>query len=132
MQAAYQEILPATGVDFATTLYLTPSTLGSRKTSKPPQTPIASSSTSKAIINLVTTRNNWLRVYEVREEDVSFSSLASEKNSSKSRRGTEAIAGEIEMDSQGEGFVSVDTFKVLVVFFIYFSIYWSFHLQLNG
>lgn len=120
MQAVYQEILPPTGVDFATTLNLTPSTLASKNNGTSSPTPLAAStSTSHVLTNLITAKNNWLRIYEVREEEVQLPSLSNEErkaqNSTKSRRGTEAVAGEIEMDSKGEGFVSVDTVKVLTI-----------------
>ena len=107
MQACFQELLPASGVDFATTLNLTPSTI------KDP-----SSASSRVITNFVTARNNWLRIYEVREEDISFSTPTTQEHriqNGSSRRGTEAVAGEIEMDSKGEGFVSVDTVKVCML-----------------
>jgi cleavage and polyadenylation specificity factor subunit 1 len=56
MNAIRQEILPASGVSFATTLKLTPSTLNQSFKTK-----------GKVLYNVVTARSNVLRVYEVRQ-----------------------------------------------------------------
>ncbi len=117
MQAYHAEIIPPSGVDFATTLNLTPSTAA-----KSPPSPLASTSTSEAkvLTNLVTARSNWLRIYEIREEAAVLPSLVEDERrhaqanggGTRSRRGTEAVEGEVAMDEQGEGFVNVGPLKV--------------------
>ncbi|KAJ7057084.1 CPSF A subunit region-domain-containing protein [Mycena amicta] len=59
MHALHQQILPPSGVQFATTLRLTPSTLQAT-----PRT-----STRRTLCNLVVARSNFLRVFDVCEED---------------------------------------------------------------
>lgn len=117
MNALRQEILPPSGVEHAVSLNLTPST---RRLHADP----SSSSSSPAlgvVTNVVVARQNLLRVFEVRVEAAPLPSqaqvLADEQG--KARRGTEAVEGEVEMDTGGEGFVSVGAVKVVVTAPIY-------------
>src|SRR5258708_908748 len=100
MQALHQEILPPSGVEYATTLKLTPATLA--------ESAIPSTSTSHphpsrgALYNVVVARANILRIFEVTENPAPISSQYQDRRAD---RGTEAVEGELEMDGQGEGFV---------------------------
>jgi cleavage and polyadenylation specificity factor subunit 1 len=105
MQALHQEILPPSGVEFATTLKLTPSTL-----------PEVSTSPSRgALYNLVVARANILRVFEVKEDPIPISLQLEDERQRRAdvRRGTEAVEGEVEMDGQGEGFINMGSVKVI-------------------
>src|ERR1700742_3540365 len=98
MRAVYDEITPPSGVEFATTLQFTPSSL-----------PSSSSATGKVLTNLVTARSNYLWLYEVREVAAVLPSLVEDEKrrekrkdgigGDKERRGTEAVEGEVEMDT---------------------------------
>ncbi len=94
MQALYQEILPPSGVEFATTLKLTPSTL--------PEVPPPPSA-------------NILRVFDVKEGPAPISPQLEDERQRRTDvpRGTEAVEGEVEMDGQGEGFINMGSFKVI-------------------
>jgi cleavage and polyadenylation specificity factor subunit 1 len=113
MQSYHGEVIPPSGVEFATTLNLTPSTSASGPSS-------SSSLDGKVLTNLVTARSNWLRIYEIREEAAVLPSLVEDErrhaqangDGTRSRRGTEAVEGEVAMDVQGEGFVNVGQLKV--------------------
>lgn len=113
MQALHQELLPPSGVEFATTLKLTPSTLSEAFS--------LSSSTShdqpsgSALYNLVVARANILRVFEVKDDPAPISSILEDERQRRAdvRRGTEAVEGEVEMDRQGEGFVNMGSVKVI-------------------
>ncbi|KAH7925063.1 hypothetical protein BV22DRAFT_1119797 [Leucogyrophana mollusca] len=98
MHALRQDILPPSGVEFATTLKLTPSTLVE-----------ASPLSTHALSNLVVARSNLLRVYEVRELPAPISTQADDERErrAKVRKGTEAVEGEVEMDEQGDGWVNM-------------------------
>ena len=110
MQALYHGLLPPSGVEFAVSLKLAPSTLlrqnaGSlQNNADVPQTP-------RHICNLVVTRGSLLRIFEVRE----VAELPSEQtlNDRKARQDTDAVEGEVEMDTQGEGFVNIGAVKVI-------------------
>ncbi|PFH48729.1 hypothetical protein AMATHDRAFT_64747 [Amanita thiersii Skay4041] len=104
MHSLRHEILPPSGVEFAASLQLTPSTLA----------PLPTSSTrhefaARTLCNVVVARSNLLRIFEVREEPAPLPCFADEERDrkSRSRRGTEAVEGEVEMDQQGEGFVNI-------------------------
>lgn len=58
---------------------------------------------------MVVARSNLLRIFEVREEPAPVSTHADDERErkGKTRRGTEAVEGEVEMDEQGEGFVNI-------------------------
>ncbi|KAJ7624997.1 CPSF A subunit region-domain-containing protein [Mycena polygramma] len=99
MHALHQEILPPNGVEFVTSLKLTPSTL--------PVPPSGRVSSARTLCNLVVARSNLLRIFEVCEEQAPFASQAEEGRDERVRKGTEAVEGEVEMDTGGEGFVNI-------------------------
>lgn len=120
MQAMHQEILPPSGVEFATTLKLTPATLAESAT---PSTSTSYPHPShRALYNVVVARANILRIFEVTENPAPISDVL---------RGTEAAEDEVEMDEQGEGFVNMGSVKVtfmsmtclfpMIVVFLFFS-----------
>jgi cleavage and polyadenylation specificity factor subunit 1 len=114
MQALYQEILPPSGVEFATTLKLTPSTLPD---AVPPTASTSQDQRPKgALYNLVVARASTLRVFEVKDDPALISSQLEDERQriADVRRGTEAVEGEIEMDGQGEGFVNMGAVKVIL------------------
>lgn len=102
MHALHQQILPASGVEFATSLKLTPSTL---------ETSFSSSTSncliSRVICNLVVARANLLRIFEVREESAPFQLDEEKDRRSTVRRGTEAVEGEVAMDEKGDGYINI-------------------------
>jgi cleavage and polyadenylation specificity factor subunit 1 len=100
MQALRRELLPPSGVEFSASLSLTPATLRGGNDGK------------GAIRNLVVARSSFLRIFEVREEPAPLPSV--EDAVSSGQKGMEAVEGEVEMDEQGEGFVSVGVVKVTV------------------
>ncbi|KAF8500474.1 CPSF A subunit region-domain-containing protein [Russula emetica] len=110
MQALHQEILPPSGVEFATTLKLTPSTLP--EVSPPPSSASQDQPSRGALYNLVVARANILRVFEVKECPVPISLQLEDERQRRAdvRRGTEAVEGEVEMDGQGEGFINMGSF----------------------
>lgn len=107
MHALRQEILPPSGVEFATSLRLTPSTLGDLRT--PPNATTRHEFTARTLCNVVVARSSLLRIFEVREEPapISFQVVDERERGSKVRRGTEAVEGEVEMDGQGDGFINI-------------------------
>lgn len=109
MQALQHEILPPSGVEFATCLKLTPSTSAVASNG-------ASSSrlTRRALFNVVVARSNLLRIFEISEEPAPFSTQRDDERERRAgaRKGTEAVEGEVEMDASGEGFINVGTVKV--------------------
>ncbi|KAG6820213.1 hypothetical protein H0H93_003867 [Arthromyces matolae] len=104
MHALRQEILPPSGVEFATSLRLTPSILGQLRT--PPNATTRHEFAARALCNVVIARSSLLRIFEVREEPAIFQ-VDDERERKKALRGSEAVEGEIEMDEQGEGFVNI-------------------------
>ncbi|KAJ7628553.1 CPSF A subunit region-domain-containing protein [Roridomyces roridus] len=96
MHALHQQILPPSGVEFATSLKLTPSSL--------PIPPRGYISSGRTLCNLVVARSNLLRIFDVREEEASFASLPVDDER---RRGAEPVEGEAEMDTGGDGFVNI-------------------------
>lgn len=112
MQALHQEILPPSGVEFATTLKLTPSTLPEVP---PPPSTSQDQPSGGALYNLVVARANILRVFEVKEGPVPISLQLEDERQRRAdvRRGTEAVEGEVEMDGQGEGFINMGSVKVI-------------------
>ena len=118
MQAFHHEILPPSGVQHAVSLNLTPSTVSSDSSSS---TSSSASPDVKVLANLVTARGNYLWIYELREEAAVLPSLVEDerkhlhekdRDGKRSRRGTEAVEGEVEMDAQGDGYVNMGTLKV--------------------
>ncbi|KAG6812354.1 hypothetical protein H0H92_003254 [Tricholoma furcatifolium] len=104
MHALRQEILPPSGVEFATSLKLTPSTLGELRT--PPNATTRHEFAARALCNVVVARSNLLRIFELREEPAFFH-VDDERERRKALKGAEAVEGEVEMDEQGEGFVNI-------------------------
>ena len=108
MQVFRSEVLHPSGIEYAASLKLLPSTVNRRQ----PQD--AESISPRAVCNLVVARSNLLRIYEVVEEQASLQfSRSFEKNGRRhARKDTEAVEGEVEMDGQGEGFVNMGSVKV--------------------
>ena len=98
MHALRKELLPPVGVEFATSLNLTPATL-------------TKGCTRRVLRNLVVARSSSLRVFEVREEPAPLPPV--EDPGASGGKGTEAVEGEIEMDEGGEGFVNIGVVKVI-------------------
>lgn len=114
MQAIHQEILPASGVQFATCLKLLPATLLSRDslpTSDPSGLLVVS---RRSLFNVVVARSNVLRIFEVVEELAPMDAQREEERERKAaiRKGTESVEGEVEMDTDGEGFINLGQIKV--------------------
>jgi len=107
MHALRQEILPPSGVEFATSLKLTPSTLSELQT--PPNATTRHEFAARALCNVVVARSSLLRIFELREELAPITPQVDDERErwSRVRKGTEAVEGEVEMDEQGEGFVSI-------------------------
>lgn len=99
MHALHQEILPPSGVEFATSLKLTPSTL-----LVPPNGHISS---ARTLCNLVVARSNLLRIFEVCEEQAPFATPPAGGRDERTMKGMEAVEGEAEMDTAGDGFVNI-------------------------
>jgi hypothetical protein len=114
MQAIHQEILPASGVQFATCLKLLPTTLLSRDSlpSSDPSGLLAFS--RRSLFNVVVARSNVLRIFEVVEELAPMDTQREEERERKAvvRKGTESVEGEVEMDADGEGFINLGQIKV--------------------
>jgi cleavage and polyadenylation specificity factor subunit 1 len=115
MHALRQEILPPSGVEFATSLKLTPSTLADQVLPTPPNSSTRQELAARALCNVVVARTSLLRIFEVREEPAPVPTQAEDERDrrSKVRRGTEAVEGEAEMDEQGDGFVNMGSAKVI-------------------
>ncbi|TFK39321.1 CPSF A subunit region-domain-containing protein [Crucibulum laeve] len=107
MHALREEILPASGVEFATSLKLTPSTL--QELPRPPNATARHEFVARVLCNVVVARSNLLRIFEVREEPAPISTQHDDERerNAKIRKGTEAVEGEVVMDEQGEGFVNI-------------------------
>ncbi|KAF5351191.1 hypothetical protein D9756_008185 [Leucocoprinus leucothites] len=107
MHALQQEILPASGVEFATSLRLLPSTRHDLSTSS--SSSVRHEIAARVLCNVVVARSNILRIFEVREEPAPVPTQTDDERErkGKTRRGTEAVEGEVEMDEQGEGFVNI-------------------------
>lgn len=116
MHAIRQEILPPSGIEFATSLNLTPSTVLS------PRHELA----ARVICNIVVARSSLLKIFELREEIVSSNGRSSTMNRLAEKEGTEAVEGEAEMDSYGDGFVGVGANAVKQVFIIQYIILMNF------
>ena len=111
MQALHQEILSPSGAEYAAILKLTPATLADSDT--PSTSTTRPHPSQSALYNVVVARANILRIFEVMESPAPISQHQDERNRRADvPRGTEAVEGEVEMDSQGEGFVNVGSVKV--------------------
>lgn len=115
MHALRQEILPPSGVEFATSLKLTPSTLTDQVLSTPPGSSARHELAARALCNLVVARTSLLRIFEVRKEPAPLPPQDEDDKDrmSKVRKGTEAVEGEVAMDEQGDGFVNLGPAKVI-------------------
>jgi len=102
MHALRREILPPSGVEFATSLKLTKPALSADNDGK------------HVLQHLVVARSSYLRIFEVREEPAPLPSV--DDAAAAGRRGTEAVEGEVEMDDGGEGFVNIGFVKVIILF----------------
>ncbi|KAF9527699.1 CPSF A subunit region-domain-containing protein [Crepidotus variabilis] len=100
MHALHQQILPASGVEFATSLKLTPSTLQDQISTR-------HELFSRVLCNLVVARANLLRIFEVRVEPAPVPQDEERDRRSTVRRGTEAVEGEVQMDEQGDGYINI-------------------------
>ncbi|EGO29249.1 hypothetical protein SERLADRAFT_445076 [Serpula lacrymans var. lacrymans S7.9] len=109
MHALRQNILPPSGVEYAASLKLTPSTVKNHR----PSTSTTPEFEARALCNVVVARSNVLRIFEVREERPPMSTQTEDERDRRShvRKGTEAVEGEVEMDGQGEGYVNMGTVK---------------------
>jgi cleavage and polyadenylation specificity factor subunit 1 len=109
MNALRQEVLPASGVEFATSLKLTPSTLPTLPNDATGDLGTRHTPGARALYNVVVARSNLLRVFEVREViSPSFADDVEKREASDlERKGTEAVEGEVVMDEGGEGFVNI-------------------------
>lgn len=109
MHALRQEVLPPSGVEFATCLRLTPHCLNDPVSAR-------HEFVSRVICNLVVARSNLLRIFEVREEPAPVHVQAEDERDRRAavRRGTEAVEGEVEMDREGDGFINIG--KVIATF----------------
>ncbi|KAF5370352.1 hypothetical protein D9758_007006 [Tetrapyrgos nigripes] len=115
MHALHQELLPPSGIEFATTLKLTSTALGN---GLPPSTSARHEIAARVLCNVVVARSNLLRIFEVREELAPVGPSEEEREARGERdgkegkvgvrKGTEAVEGEAEMDRDGEGFVNID------------------------
>jgi cleavage and polyadenylation specificity factor subunit 1 len=115
MHALHQELIPPSGIEYATTLKLTPTALGNGLS---PNTSARHEIAARVLCNVVVARSNFLRIFEVREELAPVGSSEEEKEARgerngkdskvRVRKGTEAVEGEAEMDRDGEGFVNID------------------------
>ena len=101
MHSVHQQILPASGIEFATSLKLTPSTLDSN-----PEVG-RHESVPRVLCNLVVARSSFLRIFEVVEEPAPVIQDEEKDRRLSVRRGTEAVEGEVEMDEQGDGYINI-------------------------
>lgn len=110
MQALHNELLPPSGVEFAVSLKLASSTL-LRQNNDPGPSNGTELQGPRYLCNLVVARRDLLQIFEVRE----VPELPSQQSLSngKTRRDTDAVEGEVEMDAQGEGFVNIGAVKVI-------------------
>jgi cleavage and polyadenylation specificity factor subunit 1 len=117
MHAIRQEILPPSGVEFATSLKLLPSAEETLPVTQDPK--FREEFTARTLCNVIVARSNLLRIFEVREEPAPVSLVQDEERDrrAKVRKGTEAVEGEVEMDTQGDGFVNI----AKVISLVYFS-----------
>ena len=99
MHALHQEVLPPSGVEFATSLKLIPGTY-----ELPPSTLARHEIASRVICNVVVARSNLLRIFEVREEPALATSVeGEEKGRGKAEKDAELEhgGGDVEMSEAG-------------------------------
>jgi cleavage and polyadenylation specificity factor subunit 1 len=115
MHALRQEIHPASGVEFATSLRLTPSTLDTSANISARHEFV-----SRVLCNVVVARSSLLRIFEVREEPAPMQAPVDERDwRTNVRRGTEAVEGEVAMDEQGDGYINI----AKVISCIFYNLY---------
>ena len=115
MHALRQEIHPASGVEFATSLKLTPSTLDTPVDISPRHEFV-----SRVLCNVVVARSSLLRIFEVREEPAPMQTSGDERERRTNvRRGTEAVEGEVAMDEQGDGYINIAKVISCIICIIY-------------
>ncbi|ESK98097.1 cleavage and polyadenylation specific protein [Moniliophthora roreri MCA 2997] len=103
MHALHQEVIPPSGVEFATSLKLIPGAL-----ELPPNASTRHEIAARVLCNVVVARSNILRIFEVREEPAPLPAVVDEEKDRKAlKKGADAVPGEVEMDRQGEGFVNI-------------------------
>lgn len=112
MQALRSEVLPPSGTQFATSLKLIPYTVCRRKAQ------YVDFSEQSALCNLAVAQSNVLKIYEIVEENGSVGQFSSSRRWMES----EAVEGEVEMDTQGEGFVNMGTVKVPPLSYLIFRV----------
>jgi len=112
MQALRRELLPPSGVEYAVALNFIPSTVFRQQASLTSDT-----NYPKTLTNLVVAYSDIIRIFEVHEEVTSLQHSSGKDKWSRVRRDTEAVEGEVEMDSQGEGFVNMGTVKVTSILY---------------
>jgi cleavage and polyadenylation specificity factor subunit 1 len=110
MQALRSELLPPSGVQFAASLKLLPYTVNRRRRQ------YVETSDHEVVCNLVVARSNFIRIYEIVEEVLPIGLTHVKGASSRAGKESEAVEGEVEMDTQGEGFVNLGTVKVSICF----------------
>lgn len=66
----------------------------------------------RVLCNLVAARNNYLRVFEVLEEPLSFSG-------NNEGSASDPVPGEVEMDSHGDGFINITELRASIVRVLY-------------
>lgn len=98
--ALHQEILRPSGVEFAISLNL----VGPLA--------ISSSSDVQVLGNLVVARSNVLKVFEIRRQLASLRADLADPQDIAGARADNGVVGEVEMDTQGDGFVNVGELKV--------------------
>lgn len=112
MHAIRHQVLPASGVEYATYLHLTPSSL---RTSRPSSSaPLTAGTSAYTAYNLVVARANVLRIFDVRRGPPPPPSAG--KSDARARKtpmkaGTEPLEGEVILDEGGEGFLSMGAIK---------------------
>ena len=115
MHALRQEIHPASGVEFATSLKLTPSSLDTPANISPRHEFV-----SRVLCNVVVARSSLLRIFEVREEPAPMQSTSDDRERRTNvRRGTEAVEGEVAMDEQGDGYINIaKVISCIILFYV--------------
>lgn len=128
MQAFRSEILPPSGVQLAACLNFLPSLVTRRR-------PDADGTTRKAVCNIVVAFSHLLRIFEVVEEPISVQTYGSQGGGksgwSRVRKDTEPVEGEVEMDTQGEGFVNMGAVKVVLYLLVSLHIPWLVSRNIN-
>ncbi|KAL0957913.1 hypothetical protein HGRIS_000094 [Hohenbuehelia grisea] len=101
MHALRQELVPASGVEFITSLKLTPASLENL--------PVRHELAARVLCNVVVARSNLLRIFAVYDEPATMLGHMDEERDRKAqvRKGTEAVEGEVQMEELGDGFINL-------------------------